>query len=765
MAHSFILTWAAYEHGNMSVIGKEAIKIARFEGMVGSADAHDLGPGAASLAENIDMIQQKGLFTPLPADSAIGSNSFGNCQKLQPFDDGSIATLVDRNTNTLRVVSIETMANVTSTAVTPGDDDCAASDGESVHVGLGGASGTAPKWVGTIFHEQFGSATAATNQIHDAVLERATCVGANPESGVSIYMPTETRDADGNYIYMNGENVFSHGFTYVYFASLVYDGHQEAPMAPIFVFRSDMRSASASNIDGTLSADTSSLITVLTSAGGAFSRNDVTTPAWSGVILNPYQEACTDSDFRAKNSTPATGIAKIKFSFKVRVATSGSGSVLPRRVTGINIYRTSVQGFWSADPLFAAYNPTLPEPIHLEYISTNAATGWSAAAAGGDATETDLFNKAEDTYRTYTITDDQIDAVDTFSARAGYPSTLSHMRVHYGLSCSTGSYHIVGKAYVEDLNEVESWLFRSKVYKYDTFDWAKDFLVLPAEPTALAAWAGRVYAFAKGRTFVINPGTFDIEETWEGVGCEQQAGVTVTDRGMFWSDQNNIYWHDGSSLHPIGGPVLRNQVDAEAAWLSRDTTVSTSRPVVVYDSRYDAAMFIYMNAAKDALRGLMYHVESKRWCALTFAHTGPAYCAAQLPTGQAILGADITAGVPKWYELFGSGSDRSWRWVSPQITSYDVAMKYYQIRLGYKSARPTTIAFYDDDPNFTTPHTINAGTWTAVGSGGKLEEGELTLDGAKTWLTLREFALNIVGSGTQDLTHMIITRRAKGGVR
>jgi hypothetical protein len=740
---------------------KESIDITRFEGMVGSADAHDLGPGAAALAENIDMVQQQGLFAPLPADSAIGSTSFGECQQLQQFDNGTIATLVDRDTNTLRIVAIDTMASVASSAVTPGTTDCAASDGESVHVGLGGASGTAPKWVGTIFHEQFGSATADTNQIHDAVLERATCVGVNPESGVSIYMPTQTLDAGGNYIYMNGENVFSHGFTYVYFASLVYDGHQEAPIAPIFIFRSSLYGARATNIDGTLSGDVTSAITVLTSAGGAFSRNDVTT----SPALNPYQEACSSADVRAKNSEPATGIAKIKFDFKVRVATSGSGSLLPRRVTGINIYRTSVQGFWFGDPFSATFNPTLPEPIHLMHISTNAATGWSAAAAGGDATDTDLFNKSEDTYRTYTITDDQIDAVDTFSAHAGYPSTLSHMRVHYGLSCSTGSYHIVGKAYVEDINEVESWLFRSKVYKYDTFDWAKDFLVLPAEPTALAAWAGRVYAFSAGRTFVINPGTFDIEETWEGVGCEQQAGVTVTDRGMFWSDRNNIYWHDGSSLHPIGGPVLRNQVDTEAAWLSRDTTEPTSKPIVVYDSRYDAAIFIYRNADLDTLRGLMYHVDSKRWCAITFAHTGPAFCAAQLTTGQAIFGADITTGVPKWYELFGSASNRAWRWVSPQITSYGVAMKYYQVRLGYKSAIPDTVAFYDDDPNYTTPHTISAGTWTAVGSGGKLQEGELTLDGAKTWLTLREFALDVTGTGSQDLTQMTITRRAKGGPR
>ena len=85
--------------------------------------------------------------------------------------------------------------------------------------------------------------------------------------------------------------------------------------------------------------------------------------------------------------------------------------------------------------------------------------------------------------------------------------------------------------------------------------------------------------------------------------------------------------------------------------------------------------------------------------------------------------------------------------------------------MGYKSAIPDTVAFYDDDPNYTTPHTISAGTWTAVGSGGKLQEGELTLDGAKTWLTLREFALDVTGTGSQDLTQMTITRRAKGGPR
>jgi len=153
---------------------KQAINIKTFEGMVGSVDAHDAPAGSAVFAENIDNIQQQGLFTPLPKDLALtGATQYATCDLVTPFSDGSIGVIYDQDNSKLRAITLDTgfasaSASDPITRARTGGFDTAISDGEAAHVGLGGGESTPPVWVGEIFHGQFGVSATSGIKFKDA---------------------------------------------------------------------------------------------------------------------------------------------------------------------------------------------------------------------------------------------------------------------------------------------------------------------------------------------------------------------------------------------------------------------------------------------------------------------------------------------------------------------------------------------------------------------------------------------------------------------
>jgi len=144
----------------------------------------------------------------------------------------------------------------------------------------------------------------------------------------------------------------------------------------------------------------------------------------------------------------------------------------------------------------------------------------------------------------------------SYEARTLMPETLESSMVHYSLSTQINSMHIVGKCYKAEIPDSKNYLFKSKVNRFDQFDWTTDFLRLPTVPTALASFNGRIYAFDKNNTYRINPQGFYIEDTFEGAGCSGAFAVAVTEYGMCYCDKNNIYLHDGKSPKPIATPIL-----------------------------------------------------------------------------------------------------------------------------------------------------------------------------------------------------------------
>ena len=170
---------------------------------------------------------------------------------------------------------------------------------------------------------------------------------------------------------------------------------------------------------------------------------------------------------------------------------------------------------------------------------------------------------------------------------------LSTTTVHYGLSTQINGQHIVGDCYHSVIEDPENYLFKSKPGNFDQFDYTKDFLRLPEKPTALASFAGRIYAFSENSTYRINPEGFFIEDEFNGVGCIGKRAVTVTEYGMCFADENNIYLHDGRSPSPIAEPILTDENGL--GWQQKSSNLT---PMVAFDAKKRSFLIFFQAGSK-----------------------------------------------------------------------------------------------------------------------------------------------------------------------
>lgn len=222
------------------------------------------------------------------------------------------------------------------------------------------------------------------------------------------------------------------------------------------------------------------------------------------------------------------------------------------------------------------------------------------------------FGKTGDEYFSVLVDDGNLSA--TYEAITGMPESLRDTSVHYKLSTSAGGYLVVANCYHKDIVNGQNFIFRSMPGNFSVFNWSKDFCILPNEPSAIAYWAGRVYAFDKANMYKIDLNTLAVEDIHEGVGCFGEQSFVITDYGMFFCDANNMYMHDGTRVTPLGNDVLKNSkfddlgVETKA-WHNIDHAYA---PYVQYDAFNQNVMFQFEDT--DGTYGSWnYNIPRKRW--------------------------------------------------------------------------------------------------------------------------------------------------------
>jgi len=673
----------------------EIYDITRFEGVIGVTEARDLPRGAALDAKNCDPLAP-GAFSPLPDDDSVGQTLDGVLFGV--FDDGD--SFVWHNATNVRSATglggtISAPANLEAVGYT-GSYSIAAS-GEDVRMGLGNASATAqptqgPRWIGEIFHGQFGGAAPSGTQIELAQLV-ADCIGYSPEdSGDTVAtIPTLVSTADG---YDNGKVVLFLGFTYYYYITMIFDGIQES--APVYV-----KGLNVTKTNGDIGGGGS-----LASASGLYHPNS------------------------------ARGYMDHTFTFRVRTESDAQDKdELPARVSAIRIYRQEQRGSAIDDEIIVG-----DLQFHTE-IDLVSATGWSGLTPSG--APGDDFDISADTLKKYTFTDDKSFYPETYLSKTGIEAFVLEEELRYGLAAVAEGYHIVGRVWHSRYKDIGTWIFRSKRGRFDMFDWTLDFLKLPTEIEAIITFAGRVYCFGDGVTYVVNPHSLDHEDTWEGIGCPDPRSVAVSDAGMFWGDANNIYLHDGTRLHSIGEAVLRNQTRDTAAWLERTAGVA---PISFYDSRWNAFVICYESSA--AWYGYMYHLPTKRWSPLTFSGSiiGSLYRKNGVPI--------IARSAADALDAFDKSTNRSWDATLHTMRTIGLLAVYKHAYVEWDAGEPT-LEFFEDDHAMASPN-----AWVSpTSAGSNIKKGRINTLPGGAWQKVRTFAIKISGDGTKDCSNISLIRR------
>ena len=271
-----------------------------------------------------------------------------------------------------------------------------------------------------------------------------------------------------------------------------------------------------------------------------------------------------------------------------------------------------------------------------------------------------------DVKRTIVVIDDY-NASQSFESRTGISEAMTTFDVNYGLSTQINNNLIIGDCFHTEIDDAEFYLFKSKSYRYNTFNWATDYLRLPEKPTVLQAYNGRVYAFTANKMFRINPDNMTTEDTFDGIGCISPKSIIVTEYGMFFASDDNIYMHNGQQPTPIGDSILRDQNNFMGWQDNTKTFVNLS-----FDSKRTSLLCFFTMSSGSFCWA--FNLPRKRWD----LWDAPKAIGTFIGKTNEVL---VTSG-SNLYEYLGGSSQRQWKWESKSITlGQDTQDKmFYKIR-------------------------------------------------------------------------------------
>ena len=310
-------------------------------------------------------------------------------------------------------------------------------------------------------------------------------------------------------------------------------------------------------------------------------------------MYDGYQEGPLSDDFRVRTTADLSITAGNGINVQINIRNLASFN---KRISHINLYRADATTEDATVKENGFYR--LVDQISLK-------SGWASVTDSAD-------NPTWGNYRTKTIPDKN-EAGASFEARTGITEALLNFTPNYKYSTQLNNQLFVADCYHPDLGEkFSNFMFKSKPYNFDQFDVSMDLLRLPTKPTAIKAFQGRIYAFSENTIYKIEPNSFYIEDTLEGIGCLSKASICVTDYGMCFADDKNIYLHDGRRPVPIGDAILRTSDSAvdntNVSWYKRQD----KNPSIVFDAER-GSFLVFFKGGDANFYVWAYNMARRRW--------------------------------------------------------------------------------------------------------------------------------------------------------
>lgn len=280
-----------------------------------------------------------------------------------------------------------------------------------------------------------------------------------------------------------------------------------------------------------------------------------------------------------------------------------------------------------------------------------------------------------------------------YEARTGIPETLDNTFVQYECAAFLNGELFVARCRHAELSDADHMIFKSRPFRFDTFDWSNQYLRLPEIPTAILPFNGRIYAFSFTNVYQINGEGMYVEMVYPGTGCFSQAAACTTDFGIMYCDRNNVYLVNEKGVQFVGDPIRQSDWDPALCWEGLQHNSFTPR--MVYSSALKQ-IHIVAQANADNLRSFCFHVPGRRWdmwtipCDTTLLATYPE--AASPLTGK--NGELIWVDPVQLYNMASQDASRKgYMWVSKKYHGDTPSQikKWYIIRVTSSGGNPTTI--------------------------------------------------------------------------
>ena len=318
----------------------------------------------------------------------------------------------------------------------------------------------------------------------------------------------------------------------------------------------------------------------------------------TSYIYDGYQESPISSEFLISQGSSAKEVQVTIELFNI--------STIRKRISHVNIYM--------AEGDSGSSNPK----GFYRLVKSIALDGNNWTNVSDDATDPDWGDKKQYSFLHNGKT------LASYEARTGISEILDDTILNYGLSTQLNNQLFVADCYHPQLTapseDIKNYIFKSRPYNYDQFNYVQDFLALPTTPTAIIGFRGRIYVFDENNMYKIEPNNFYIEDTIEGIGCSAAESVYANDYGMCIANKNNIYLYDGTRPIPIGEPILKGD---DLAWENNQADFT---PRVSFDSTRKCFLVFFRNdgtlaAAKSHTGNNLvndyyawaYNITRKRW--------------------------------------------------------------------------------------------------------------------------------------------------------
>lgn len=420
-------------------------------------------------------------------------------------------------------------------------------------------------------------------------------------------------------------------------------------------------------------ADAKISLSLATTSSTGFTANKNYFYAMS-YIYDGYQESPLSTDFIVSQGTSAKAVEVIIELYNI--------ASISKRVSSINIYASEGDQDSSSPLGFFRF---------VKNVSLK--SGWTDVS--DDTTAPDWGSHKE-----YKFLHDGSFA-QSYESNTGISEILTDFTPNYKLSTALNSMLFIGDCYHPQIENTSTYIFKSRPYNFDQFNWVSDFLVLPTTPLAIKGFKGRLYAFDENTTYRIEPNSMYIEDTLLGAGCVDQDSICVSNYGMCYANDNNIYLHDGQNSTPIGTQIIKHDV---YSWDKRDVSW---KPKIAYDST-DKCFLVFWKKLDDGKYYIWsFNMIRKRWDLWEFEDT--------TEPKSVMTGTDGYVYVSNGTHLKkyrGDSTYRPWSWTSKKLSmeQNSVNKKFHNVKItGTPSGDLNTNvkAYVDSDTAMTTTGTTN----------------------------------------------------------